>query len=326
MKNRFIFLSLINLSFFSFPSCIFPHISSASRNKDKNEKLSMKIKEQWNVLRPSQLRSQEVLSLDARAEEEKSNPRGALAPVAGTLVSLATDAVKSIIANDQKKYIADYQFGLTDLYFYDQLSNEGLFDPIGLQFSGFKLSRTFINKLGIEDTALKAEFELDTVNSYEIINNSMFRLRVKDFQLRTAKARVPKVDKKKLNMDVEITFLTSYINSDGHIYDSVVLGKFYLLLRNAPLDPNDTSYSRYYERLKGSMLVGRSFIVPRSFGYHKEGNVLKPGFSQGAYSIHVKVKESTKDHFINKLVIENTNLFIDASGNTIKSTPSINNF
>jgi hypothetical protein len=327
MKNRFIFLLLMNLIIFSFPSCIFLHIGSASHsNTVKNEKLSMKIKEQWNVLSPNQLRSQEVLSLDARADEEKNNPRGPLAPVAGTLVSLATDAVKNIIANDEKKYIADYQFGLTDLYFYDQLSNEGLFDPIGLQFSGFKLSRTFINKAGIEDTALKAEFELDTVKSYEIINNSMFRLRVKDFQLRTAKARIPKVDKKKLNMDIEITFLTSYINGDGHIYDSVVLGKFYLLLRNAPLDPADTSYSKYYERLKGSLLIGKSFIVPRSFGYHKEGNVLKPGFSQGAYSIHVKVKESTKDHFINKLVIENTNLFIDASGSTIKSTPPINNF
>jgi hypothetical protein len=77
--------------------------------------------------------------------------------------------------------------------------------------------------------------------------------------------------------------------------------------------------------LKGSLLTGKSFIVPRSFGYHKEGDVLKPGFSQGAYSIQVKVKESSKDHFINKLVIENTNLFMDASGNMIKSMPAIKN-
>jgi hypothetical protein len=148
---------------------------------------------------------------------------------------------------------------------------------------------------------------------------------VKDFQLRSAKARIPKNAKKKLNMDFEITFLTSYVNSDGHIYDSVVLGKFYLLLRNAPLDQNDTAYHGYYERLKGSMLTGKSFIVPRSFGYHKEGDVLRPGYSQGAYSIQVKVKESTNDHFINKLMIENTNLFIDASGNSIKSMPAVKN-
>jgi len=290
----------------------------------KKEKLNMKIKEQWNILNSKQLRSQEILSLDQRAEAERNNTRGPFAPVAGSLVSLATDAVKSIIASDQKKYIAEYQFGLTDLYFYDQLSNEGLFDPIGMQFSGFKLARTFINKSGVEDTALVADFELDTVNSFEIINNSMFRLRVKDFQLRSAKARMPKNAREKLNMDFEITFLTSYVNSDGHIYDSVVLGKFYLLLRDAPLNQNDTAFHGFYERLKGSMLTGKSFIVPRSFGYHKEGDVLKPGYSQGAYSIQVKVKESTKDHFINKLMIENTNLFIDASGSSIKSLPALN--
>jgi len=325
MKRQFIFLGFILLIAISFSSCRFLHIGSDSKKIEKKEKLSMKIKEQWNVLSPSQLKSQEVLSLDARAEEEKTGTRGAFAPIAGSLVSLATDAVKSIIANDQKKYIADYQFGLTDLYFYDQLSNEGLFDPIGLQFSGFKLSRTFINKAGLEDTALTAEFELDTVNSFEIINNSMFRLRVKDFQLRSAKARLQKNVKKKLNMDFEITFLTSYVNSDGHIYDSVVLGKFYFLLRDAPLDTNDVAYHSYYEKLKGSLLTGKSFIVPRSFGYHKDGNVLRPGYSQGAYSIHVKVKESSKNNFVNKLVIENANLLIDASGNSIKSMPAIKN-
>src|SRR5450432_197387 len=178
MKRNFIFLSLI-IIIVTFSSCIFSSVRSVSKNK---EKLNMKIKEQ-NILNYHQLRSQEVLSLEARLDSENAKPRGALIPVAGTLVSLATDAVKSVIANKQKKYIADYQFGLTDLYFYDQLSNEGLFDPIGMQFSGFKLARTFINKAGIEDTALIADFELDTVNSFEIINNSMFRLRIKDFQL-----------------------------------------------------------------------------------------------------------------------------------------------
>jgi len=97
------------------------------------------------------------------------------------------------------------------------------------------------------------------------------------------------------------------------------------LLRDAPLDINDTSYHNYYEKLKGNLLTGKSFIVPRSFGYHKDGNVLRPGYSQGAYSIHVKVKESSKNNFINKLVIENANMLIDASGNSIRSVPAIKN-
>ncbi|HLK27465.1 MAG TPA: hypothetical protein VKT28_02705 [Puia sp.] len=314
------FSALLLTTAFILYSCVASDVGSARRN----EKLHMNIKEQRDIISSDRLKSQAVLSLDQRADAERNGTRGAIAPVATTLVSLAADGIKKIIANDQKKYLATYQFGLTDLYFYDQLSNDGPFDPVGMQFSGFKLIRTFKNDAGVEDTALIADFALDTLRSFEIINNSMFRLRVKDFQLRYAKARVPKSDKKKLNMDFEITFLTSYVNSQGMIFDSVVLGKFYLLLRDAPLDRNDVKYQSYYANLKDSLLSGKSFIVPRSFGYHREpDDQTRPGYSQGAYSILVKVKESSKDHFINKLVVENANLMIDASSNQLKSLPLI---
>jgi hypothetical protein len=299
-------------------------VASVAGSARKNEKLHMKIKEQKDIISSDKLQAQAVLSLDQRADVAKNSTRGFVAPAATTLVSLAADGIKTIIANDQKKYLATYEFGLTDLYFYDQLSNDGPFDPVGMQFSGFRLIRTFRNEADIEDTALIADFALDTLRSFEIINNSMFRLRLRDFQLRYAKALVPKKNKQKLNMDFEITFLTSYVNSQGMIFDSVVLGKFYLLLRDAPLDRKDPSYQAYYAKMKDSLLSGKSFIVPRSFGYHHEpDDQTKPGYSQGAYSIHVKVKESSKDHFINKLVIENANLMIDASRDRLKGSSLI---
>ncbi len=322
MKQRFPVFFLTTAVVLLFWSCSYSDLGSAT----KSERLRMKIKEQRNILNADRLLAQEVLSLDERAEAENSKSRGLIAPVATGLVSLATDAIKNIIANDQKKYIASYQFGLTDLYFYDQLSNEGPFDPVGMQFSGFKLVRTFKNSTGIDDTALIADFALDTVNSFEIINNSMFHLRLKDFQLRYAKARVSARDEKKLNIDFEITFLTSYVNSQGAIFDSVVLGKFYLFLRDAPLDKSDKGYQGYYSKLKDSLLTGKSFIVPRSFGYHREADgQTKQGYSQGAYSIHVAVKESSKNHFINTLIIQDANLMINAAGDQIKSSPVIKN-
>jgi hypothetical protein len=320
MKNSFGIIFLLPLCSYFLYACVASDVGSAR----KNEKLHMKIKEQHDIISSDRLQSQAVLSLDQRADAEKSGSRGLIAPVATTLISLATNGVKDIIANEQKKYVAAYQFGLTDLYFYDQLSNDGPFDPVGMQFGGFRLVRTFKNGAGMEDTALIADFALDTTRSFEIINNSMFRLRLKNFQLRYAKARVPKADRKKLNMDFEITFLTSYVNSQGLIFDSVVLGKFYFFLRDAPLDRNEANYASYYAKLTDSLLTGKSFIVPRSFGYHHEPDgQTRPGYSQGAYSIHVKVKESSKDHFINKLVIENANIMIDASGNQLKSLPLI---
>lgn len=297
--------------------CMASKVGSATRD----EALNMNIKERRNVIDPESVPPQEALTMTERSLAERGERRGFLAPLAGNMVSLATSAVKKMIANDQKKYLAAYQFGLTNLYFYDQLSNESPFDPVGMQFSGFKLARTFISKSGTTDTALVADFVIDTLNISEIINNSMFRLRVKNFDLRYAKAKVAmNNNEKKLNMDFEISFMTSYVSADGRLYDSVVLGKFYLLLRKAPLIPEEKGYKEYYNAMKDSLLTGKSFIVPRSFGYHREPDgQMKPGYSQGAYSIQVRVKETSKNNFVTRLVFDNANVVIDAGGTQIKN-------
>lgn len=291
-------------------------LASKSGSVKKGEKLSMNITEEVDIVNYGTLKEQPTPSLAARGN---SKARGLpIAPIVGNVVSIATDAIKKVIANEKKKYTAAYQFALTDLYFYDQLSNESPFDPVGMQFSGFKIARTFINKAGETDTAFTAEFSLDKTNLYEMLNNSMFRLRLDDFQLKYAKAKVAATGEKKLNMDIEISFQSSYLNRDAVLFDNVTLGKFYLFLRNAPLDTAAENYSAYYTKLKGTLLTGRSFIVPRSFGYHMEDAVPRPGYSQGAYSITIKVKESTKDVFITKLISENTNLIDVYSGKALK--------
>lgn len=297
-------------------ACTASRVGSAT----KEEGLTMKITEQKNLINPENVPPQEALTMTERSLAERGERRGLLAPLAGNMVSLATNAVKKMIANDQKKYLAAYQFGLTNLYFYDQLSNEGPFDPVGMQFSGFKVVRTFISESGSTDTALIADFIIDTVNISEIINNSMFRLRLKSFDLRYAKAKVPAGNEKMLNMDFEINFMTSYVSEDGRIFDSVTLGKFYFLLRKAPLDSSVTGYHEYYDSMKDSLLTGKSFIVPRSFGYHRDpAGQMQPGFSQGAYSIQVKVKETSKNNFVTKMVFENANVMIDAARDQIKT-------
>jgi hypothetical protein len=120
-------------------------------------------------------------------------------------------------------------------------------------------------------------------------------------------------------MDFEISFHTSYVNGDGVLFKDVELGKFYFFLRKAPLDKSDEGYTAYYEKLKGTTLEGKSFIVPRSFGYHITGqNLTEPAFSQGAYTINVKVKESSKNTFVNELVIDNSGKIVDALGDQLK--------
>jgi hypothetical protein len=303
-------------------ACVFLYGCAASKEGSafKNESLNMKIKENSNVVNPDKLIAQQIPTMQERALAARGEGRGLLGPLAGNLVSLASNAVKQIIANDKKKYGAVYESGLTDLYFYDQLSEEGPFDPVGMQFSGFKLVRTFITRTGATDTALVADFTIDTANISEVINNSVFRLRVKSFDLRYAKAKIAKGQQKKLNMDFEISFVSSYVGMDGRISEKIILGKFYLLLRNAPLDHNETGYAAYYESLKDSLLTGKSFLVPRSVGYYRNPiGDMRQGFSRGAYSIEVKVKESSKNNFVTRMLFENANMIIDASGSGLKS-------
>lgn len=315
-QDLFCLPAIIISGFILMVGCKASEVGSAT----KDEALNMKIKEQRNVIDAERVPPQEALTMAERSLAERGERRGLLAPLAGNMVSLATNAVKKMIANDQKKYLASYQFGLTNLYFYDQLSNEGPFDPVGMQFNGFRLIRTFVSKNGSIDTALVADFTLDTANISELINNSMFRLRLKSLDLRYAKAKVPANHEKKLNMDMEISFMTSYVSEDGRMYDSVVLGKFYLFLRQAPLDTTENGYIEYYTSLQDSLLTGKSFIVPRSFGYHREPDgQMKPGYSQGAYSIQINVMETSKNNFVTKLVFDNANVMIDATRDQIKS-------
>ena len=279
----------------------------------KNEEVKMKISEKENVIDYASLKQQNVPDMASRSDKS----RGDFSGIIGSTISLATNAVKQMIAKDKAKYNAQYTYGLTDLYFYDQLSVDGPFDPLGLQFSGFKLLRTFQNE-GQTDTALIAEFELDAANPYEILNNSVFRLKLKSLQLNYAKAKVPK-NNNFLNMDFEINFHSSYVNSQGALFKNIELGKFYFFLRQAPLDKNTPGYDDYYKNLVGKKLDGQSFIVPRSFGYHISGvNNAQPSYSQGAYNISVNVKESSKNNFVNQMIIDNSSQLVDALGGALK--------
>lgn len=295
------------------PALLISCAGSRQGSASQREEVQMNIMEKPDVINYASLQMQDVPDMASRG----SGSRGPLTGIVGGAVSLATNAVKQMIAKDKKKYNATYSYGLTDLYFYDQLSLEGPFDPLGLQFSGFKLVRTFDNH-GRMDTALTAEFELDAANPYEILNNAMFRLKLKSLQLNYAKAKVPG-NNNFLNMDMEITISSSYVNSQGALFKNMELGKFYFFMRKAPLDKTSPGYDDYYKGMVGKKLEGQSFIVPRSFGYHVVGkNNTQPSYSQGAYNITVDVKESSKNTFVNQLIIDNSGQLVDALGDQLK--------
>lgn len=287
-------------------------------NTVNGEKLNLAVEEKRDALSFASFRKQNVLSQTDRSNLSREAARAL--PLMNVAFSLATDVVKKIITKERKKYISSYSFALTDLYFYDQLSTTGVFDPVGMQFSGFRLLRTFINKEGRTDTAFFAHFVLDTTNPEEIINNSFFRLRLSELKLNYTKAKMTKGQKNTVNMDIDISFTTSYTGEMGQLHDKVQLGKFYLLLRNAPIDKTVPGYDAYYSNLQNKPVLGKSFIVPRSYGYHMTNqNQFSRSFSQGAYSITVEVKETTKDKFVTALLLDNSSKIIDAAGDKARS-------
>ena len=232
----------------------------------------------------------------------------------GYLISLATNGIKSMINKQHQKYFAQFNMAVSDLRFYNALSTNGAFDPSGIKFNGFSLLR-FINNRNNneEDTAFIADFELDTENAYDILNNSTFRLRLKNLDYRLPKAKM-KNGKSTVNLDFEITFSTSYVNEQGNFFNNVILGKFYLGVRNAPVNKGQLGYQEYYSSLQNIPLTGKSFIVPRSFGYYvTNNNQLNKSYSWGNYSISALVRESSEGSFIDKIIYDNSGFLLAVS-------------
>lgn len=297
-------------------------IGSRFSNKRKGESLSLKVAEDGNYLALHDLRYQDIPGLASRG-----NARRGIA--LGQVFSLAIQGVNKLIELDRSKFTASYDQSLGELYFYDQISDKGHFDPTGIQFKNFEVQRKI--KLKKRDTtAFSAVFEIDTGNKYEIINASVFRLKIRNLSLRYSKAKASdtrwyapwswgnaKIDDK-MNMDIQVRFITSYVTADGKMMDNVQVGKFNLNLRDMPMDPNDPAYAKYYQDLVGKQLGGYSFIIPRSFGYAlDERGELKEVYSQGNYKIELSITETGKEKFIKKVLAENSTDIMKSGSNEL---------
>lgn len=298
-------------------------VASRYSHKKKGEKVQITVSEDPAWLALNKLKYQPIPDFMASPEAGK---RGI---AVGQLTSLAIMGVNKLIEMDKSQFTAGYQQSASELFFYNQLSDKGHFDPSGIQFKQIELKRTVrVNKR--DTTAFHAVFELDNSRAYEVLNSSVFRLRIKELKLHYAKAKASDTrwyvpwswgNKKlndKMNMDIEIRFYTSYVSRDGILHDNVQIGKFNLNLRDMPLNPEDTATSSWYNALKGKPLGGYSFIVPRSFGYAiDENRELKEVYSQGNYRVEVDVKETGKEKYIKKILAENSDEIIKEGSNQL---------
>lgn len=237
--------------------------------------------------------------------------RGLLTALAGTSVSLAANGIKQLIEKDKAKYTAEHFASTDQLYFYSKVSTQSPLDPEGLQFNGIKVIRLVETKSNSYDTAFVLSLALDLDNPYDIINNSVFRLKLNDFKFYSPKCKVPEMKAgQNLNLDVEIKIRSSWMTEQGVFCNNIELGKFILLLRNVPLDKprqREMVASLAKDPVK-SKLDGYCMMVPRSFGYYKSSNGnFQPCWGQGIYSVDVSIRESSKQRLVVKLLQDNSN-------------------
>lgn len=259
------------------------------------------------------------LTFSSLEPQEEMVSRGvALAAILAKGLPIAVDGIKALIKKDQEKYTASYQQVKSHHYFYAQPSASGALDPQNIQFQGIQLTRYFATKQDSQKVALKMRLEMDEEpqSLYNLLNNSLFQLRVKELDLQYAKAKVPAAkwympwtliykNNDILNLDVAVTFYASWIDEQGNIHNNEKLGTSLLTLRDIPINEED-ALKEYSASLKGKKLDGYFYLVPRSAGSYlnNRGQVSK-GFGQGVYSVDISVTESGKEEFVNKIIFEN---------------------
>lgn len=266
----------------------------------------------------------------------QSSGRGSA--VVGTGISLAVSGIKSLINADKKKYVAEYEGVLNELYFYNNISvlPEGVLDPTGVQFKGFHFERMVKpdGKRIKKDTAMYALFEMDTdsASMYEMVNNSIFRLRMKDLRMNYSKAKVPSKkwyvpwtwftrNAETVNLDFDIAIRATWFSKDGTFYDNVQIGKFNMTVRDLPLDSvKQRAFLASDPRSPiNKRASGYSVLVPRSVSAVVIGRgKYDTAYGKGIYRIDCKVKEASKQSFALKSFYDNSDALVDSASKLIK--------
>jgi hypothetical protein len=270
-------------------------------------------------------RSQPLDFSRLEAQEERSRGALTLALLCKGL-PIAVNGIKTLIKRDQEKYTASYQQVKSNLYFYDKPSAISSLDPHHIQFQGLELTRYVTNKRkeAPEEVALRMRFEMaqDPQSLYNLLNNSLFQLRLSELDMNYAKAKIPAArwylpwtliyqKNGKLNLDIAITFYASWISEHGHIYNNEKLGLAILTLRDIPIN-DPLALEAYQHSMQNKLLDGYFYLVPRSAGsYINADKEVVKGFGQGVYSVDISITESGKQQFVNRVIFENVDDALD---------------
>jgi hypothetical protein len=290
---------------------------STSRNA-KNENKRIKVDTCKNIVSADKLYPQSAPSMEDRGVDGRFIPL-----VAGYLITAGVQEARKLINDRKNKYISQDNYTVDNQYFYDQISAKNGFDPSGINFKGFEVMRIEEKSKTKHDTVFFAKFILDTTGDRieEIINNGIFRLRLDSLYISSTKVKMTRSGR--ISMDFQIDFTSTYRGDNGQIFMNVPLGKFVYPLRNAPVHQEDTGYARFYaEKCREKPAIpGFCFTVPRSAGFYKnpDSKAIEPCWGPGLYAISVTVKETSKEKFVDKVLVLSSDPVLSVGGSSLQN-------
>lgn len=240
---------------------------------------------------------------DKLSAQHTRSTRGILMPFTGKVVSLAKGAILNFIKKEEERFTKTYRQAQTDLFFYNQISEEHALDPSGMQFDGLEVVRFKQGTDGKRDTTFFAAFSVDTSQAFEILNNSIFRLKLNELQVKGTELPARRrwylpwtwFDKPSntINLDMSIKIFASWIDEAMNMKRHEQMGEFYMVLRDVPL-ANDDGYQQYIAGKEGTQLSGYSYLIPRSVSFQQVGKDIQKVYGHGMYSLEVDIVESRK--------------------------------
>ena len=239
--------------------------------------------------------------------------RGLLLPFTGKAVSAAKGALLNLIEKEEERLTKTYRQAQSDLYFYHSTSENHPMDPTGMQFDGLTVTRFQKSADGRRDTTFFATFSVDTSNAIEILNNSIFRLKLEKLMVRATLLPGTKrwflpwtwFDKVRetINLDVNIRMYGSWVDENLNMKRNEPVGEFFLVLREVPLEGSE-NYERYIKSVEGMQLSGYSYLIPRSVSFQRAANRLGKIYGHGLYSLEVDITESRRPGKVSRTATE----------------------
>lgn len=289
MKRIFVISLILLFSFF--------HSFSQPKNIIGKEEIKLEIKRDLDLPEVVNRYQQRI------AINQSEDNRGAISSLIGVSASLATQAIVSMIEKSQKQRSSEWSSPITRDYFYASPSFFGPMDPTGMQFQGFKLSRTATSReTGETSKNFYLECSIDESKIEDFLLNSRFSLKLDTLYIDMSSIKAKYTKSKRAQVNIEISIMSTWMDQNLSLHKNEILGVFNISLGNIKYDKESPIVS--FGKGNEDMITGACFFVPRSYGAYLNGGEYKPCWGKGEFDVKVSIKEVTKNKPTGKTAIE----------------------